>query len=85
MFRAFSDVWKLEDVMIPWKAGQEPPVLGFDFPLSGTLQELIDAIKVHTGEAAVLLDTGGAPQGVIDPSMLTTLMWEEIRRLSSSM
>ncbi|GAB6156612.1 sigma 54-interacting transcriptional regulator [Desulfosporosinus burensis] len=126
MFRAFSDVWKLEDVMIkpvttiesaakwqeiyvkmkpkpvallqsdnaeawqvifPLKAGQglERTLVGFSFPLSGTFQELMDAIKFHPGEIAVLLDQGKVPQGIIDPSMLPTLMWEEIRRLGSSM
>jgi len=124
LFRAFSDVWKLEDVMLkpvttiksaiewresyvkmehepfallqsdsaevwqvifPSKASQERPLLGFSFPLSGTFQDLIDAIKFHPGETVVLLDPGNVPQGVIDPSTLTTLMWKEIRRLSSSM
>lgn len=85
LFRAFSDVWKLEDMMVPLNAGQERPLVGFSFPLSGTFQELIDAIKCHPGETAVLLDPEKVPQGFIDPSMLTTLMWEEIRRLSSSM
>jgi len=85
LFRAFSDVWKLEDVMVPWMADQEKPLLGFSFPLSGTFQELIDAIKYHPGKNAVLLDNEDVPQGVIELSVLTTLMWEEIRRLSSSM
>ena len=85
MFRAFSDVWKLEDVMVPLKAGQDRPLLGFSFPLSGTFLELMDSFKAYPGETAVLLDSENVPLGVIDPSILTTLMWEEIRRLSSSM
>lgn len=85
MFRAFSEVWKLGNVMIPLKAGQELPLLGFAFPLSGTFQELIDAIKLHPGETAVLIDPEKVPQGVIDSSLLIALLWEEIRRLSSSM
>jgi len=85
LFRGFSDVWKLEDMMIPLKAGQELPLLGFSFPLFGTFQELMDTMKFHPGQTAILLGTGGIPQGVIEPSMLTTIMWGEIRRLSSSM
>ena len=124
MFRAFSDVWKLEDVMIklvttvdsiadwretfakvtkhetgallqpdtaeswqvmfPLDTDLEHTRKGFSFPLSGTFQALIDAIKLHPGETAVLVDLGKVPQGVIDTSILTTLMWEEIRRLSGS-
>lgn len=85
LFRAFSDVWKLEDMMIPLKSGQERPLLGFSFPLSATFQELMDTMKFHPGETAILLGPGEIPQGVIEPAMLTTLMWAEIRRLSSSL
>ncbi len=85
MFRAFSDVWKLVDMMIPLKGGQERPQSSFSFPLSGTFQELIESIKSHPGETAVLHNSELVPQGVIDPSMLIALLWEETRRLSSSM
>lgn len=61
LFRAFSDVCKLEDVMVPLKAGQERALLGFSFPLSGTFQELIDAVKLHPGETAIILDSGEVP------------------------
>lgn len=123
VFRACSDVWKLEDMMIkpvitieptdvwreiyvkmehkpvaflqaksaevwqvifPLEVGQERTLLGFSFPLSGTFQALMEAIKFHPGETAVLLDSEKVPQGVIEQSILTSLMWEEIKRLSSS-
>ncbi|KJR46807.1 Response regulator of zinc sigma-54-dependent two-component system [Desulfosporosinus sp. I2] len=123
MFRAFSNDWKLEDMMIkpvttieptdiwreiyvkmeckpvvflqaesaevwqvifPLKVGQERTLLGFSYPLSGTFQALMEAIKFHPGETAVLLDSEKVPQGVIEPSILTSLIWEEIKQLSSS-
>lgn len=123
VFRAFSNDWKLEDMMIkpvttieptdiwreiyvkmeckpvvflqaesaevwqvifPLKVGQERTLLGFSYPLSGTFQALMEAIKFHPGETAVLLDSEKVPQGVIEPSILTSLIWEEIKQLSSS-
>lgn len=125
MYRAFSDVWKLEDVMIkpvtmvesiadwretftkmtqhgprallqsdtseawqvifPLDTSQEQSLKGFSFPLSGTFQGLLDAITIHPGETAVVVDQRQVPQGIIDPGRLAILMWDEIKRLSCSM
>lgn len=67
------------------EGGSGTASIGFFFPSFRNVPGVNYAIKFHPGETAVLLDAAKVPKGVTDPSVLTTLMWKEIKRLSSSM
>lgn len=128
MFRAFSELWKLEEMMIQpiavvesdrdWRDAHLPPgqkrplalicretadlwqvlypltgtsegtalpVKGFTFLLTASISELVEALKSHPGETAVLVDEERKPKGIIDCGTLSGIMWDEVHRLGCSL